>query len=412
MIASLYIILRNIFMPCEKFNIAHSLSFPALGAFLLQLQSFFWQLIFPLSVKVPFIDNNFVIKVAFYSCSSIIFLYFLIEAIIKKNAIIAFGLAMYFTGLLPIIGLDGTIKFLGPALSEHYVYNSSIGFCVLLAYFLLALHSHLPKFSRIVFIIVCFYFSALTVAVSYYYKNEIIYYKYVSSLEKDNSFAYIGLENAYYHNNKDYDLVIREGKKLLQAKPYDWNIYCLLGNAFTAKREFGEAIKSYQMALRLNPGTALVVYNNLGNIYTEQKKYNEALEFFNRALKIDPDYSLALMNKASLFIKNKVYDRQALVLYERILNVNPGNVNELVSAASYWSEAGYLKEAEMFLKEALRLSPRDYEASKKLGIIYGQMNDFDASLSYFKKAIEIKPQDKELKKMLDKYTKLKEASAK
>ena len=406
MIASLYLILRNMFMSSDKLNIINSAYLSSAISFVLYLQSFFWQLILPLKAKVSLIDNSFVFKTIFYLTSFFIFLYILVKAIVKKKPVILYGLAMYFIGLLPVIRLDESIKYLGPILSEHYVYNASIGFSILLAYFILALRYHHPKASKILFILACSYFSLLTISTNYYYKNELSFYEYASSVSKGDKIFLVGLGNAYF-NNKQYDLAIKESKIMLQDDPDAWDAYFLLGNAFLGKKEFDKAVDEYQKALVLNPRSCLI-YNNLGCAYEAQGKYVESLEAFNKALEIDQESSGALVNMSRLLIKNKIYDKKALVIYERMLKVSPGNVNELVAVSNYWAEAGFFKEAEMFLKEALRLSPRDYEVMKKLGVIYTNMGNFDASLIYFKKSLEINPQDKELKRMLDECISLKE----
>ncbi|MGA2775559.1 MAG: tetratricopeptide repeat protein [Candidatus Omnitrophota bacterium] len=409
MIASVYIILRNIFMPCGKFNIAYLISLRTAGEFLLYSQSFFWQLVLPLSVKVSFLGSNFIFKLIIYLCSFLFFVYLLARAVVKKNMVIIYGLAVYSIGLLPIISLTEILKYFGPVLSEHYVYNSSIGFCLLLAYSILALHFRFPGFSKALFIAVCFYFSILTVLVNYNYKNEISFYKYVLSIDKNNIIARVNLGNAYYKNN-DYDSVIREAGKTLQFKPGVWDFYFLLGNAFAAKKEFNKALESYHMALTLNPKSYLI-YNNLGCVYNAQGKYSAALEAFNKADEINPESSVVLINIIKLFIRNKEYDK-ALATCEKLLSISPDKVKELIGIGIYWSEAGYSREGETLFKEALRLDSRAYEAMKSLAALYSNRGDFDNSIFYIKKALEVRPQDKELKESLDKLYKLKAASAK
>jgi len=400
----LYFTLRNMFLPSDSLKILAPLSLNQSLNFLLRLQDYFWQLILPLNLKVALFNKHDVIKLVFYFLSSLIFVYFLTRAAIHKNKAIILGLIMYFVGLIPLLKLDKSLDYFGPVLSEHYVYNASIGFCIILAFYILRLYNNYPRTGETVFVMICLFFSAWTVTSGLYYKNELSFYRYVLSVDEHNSIARINLGNVYYAQ-KAYGQAINEANKVLQLEPGAWDAYILTGNVFRAEGKPKEAMESYRRALVFNPDSDIAL-NNIGLIYKEQNKYRESLEAFDKALAINPESLVALENMAGLLIKNKAYV-QALAVCKRMLALDPHNVKGLVAMGVYWAESGYPKEAEFFLKEVLRLNPLEYKVMENIGAMYGNTGEIDKAVFYFEKALKINPLDPGLKKSLEKALMLK-----
>ncbi|MDD5129855.1 MAG: tetratricopeptide repeat protein [Candidatus Omnitrophica bacterium] len=397
-LALIYLILRNLFMPCDKINIPGSLPLGGIADFAVLLQSYFWQLILPLNLKIVLVDANVIVKFILYCFSFLIFIYLAVKSVVTKNKVIAFGLIIYLAGLLPLVKLDEIMRYFGPALTEHYVYNASIGFCILLAWLFTGLYLHFQKITKILFVLVCFYFSGLTVITNRYYKDEASFYKYVLSIDKHNMIAHLNLGNVYY-SNKDYSKAADEVKEVLGIEPDAWDAYLLLGNIYKEQGQPQLAIAAYQKAFLLNPRSDIAL-NNLGLIYKEAGNYAASLGAFEQSLKIKPDSPLALENIVYLFIKNKEYDK-AFKICEKITAVNPDDDKELVNVGVYWAQAERFKEAEFFLQEALRLFPSSAGAMENLGSLYGNIGEFDKAIFCFKRAQELRPLDKKLKKLLD-----------
>lgn len=74
------------------------------------------------------------------------------------------------------------------------------------------------------------------------------------------------------------------------------------GNYLMAASKFPEALKTYEEALKCDPGNAVIkdniviLHNNWARWLTRQKKYHEALEKFNKCLELSPSYSQAKTN--------------------------------------------------------------------------------------------------------------------
>ena len=63
------------------------------------------------------------------------------------------------------------------------------------------------------------------------------------------------------------------------------------------KRE--EALKDYNMALKINPNY-VYAYNNRGVVLAELGRNEESLTAYNAAIKIDPNYADAYYNRGNL----------------------------------------------------------------------------------------------------------------
>ncbi|MFA5156823.1 MAG: tetratricopeptide repeat protein [Candidatus Omnitrophota bacterium] len=395
----LYLVIRNMFLPSNNLNIAAPLPLSSLLGFVLRLQDYFWQLILPLPLKVEVFAKHYAIRAVFYLFSSIIFSYLLVKAIIHKNKIIAFGLIMYFVGLVPLIKLGDNLAYLGLVFSEHYVYNASIGFSVLLACSILGVYYHHRKFAAAAFIAVSLFFSILTIASNSYYKNELSFYEYVLRVDKHNPIARLNLGNVYYAQ-KEYARAIDEAKKVLRLEPEAWDAYLLLGNIYAAQGKKAEAVESFQEALRIYP-RSVEALNNLALIYRDSGEDEKADDYLRRALLINPEYSLALQNYHDLLFGKKLYG-PALGIGRRVLRLEPHNADMLLKHGITLAQLGRAQEAESALLRALKLKPGSFQATYNLAALYGNMGKLDKAVTMWKAALRIKPDDKDAKDSLKK----------
>ena len=406
-IAFIYFSLRKIFMPCGRLSFGNLLGWRSLFDFLFYSQSYFWQLIFPLNIKEAVFSYP-ASKAFFYLVSSVMFIIISLWAAIKRNRTVIFALFLFFAGLLPVVGLGGLIRYMGPVLSEHYAYNASLGFCLLLAYSCLVFFKNLDLILKVVIAAICSYFLILTVSVNRYYKSEVSFYRYALSMGESNKIARLNLGNAYYKEG-DFDSALREAKVLIESNPRIWDFYLLAGNAYKEKGELSLAYDQYQKALALNPHSYLL-YNNLGNIYKLQGKYDQALEAYERSYSASKN-PVVLANIIRLLIDRREFDK-AWAACEEALENSGDKAGELVNIGIYWAQAGYSQQAEILFKEALRIDPQSYQAMQNLAFLFGNKNDFDQAIFYVKSALKVKPDDRYLKAVSERLTSLKKRKIK
>lgn len=118
-------------------------------------------------------------------------------------------------------------------------------------------------------------------------------------------------------------------------------------------------------AIRLHP-TYKNAYLQLGNSYFYLKKYEQAIQQYEYCLELDPDYKDGLKN---LFL---AYRQAGKYMGEQ--------KNDLNAAIEY-------------LEKAYLLRPSDYETLRLLGVAHGISKNTSRAISFFKKALEKRPNE-------------------
>jgi len=157
---------------------------------------------------------------------------------------------------------------------EHRLYLSSIGFFLLISQLNIwsLLTKKYPRILQMFLVVILISFGAKTWIRSHTYRNEM-------------SFAISGVEESPLHAKAHY----------------------LLGNVYKSKKDWQQAVRSYDQALEINPMNANV-FNNRGDTFLQLKVFEIALEDFNSALAINPDNLEVRNNRAVAYYFLQEYD--------------------------------------------------------------------------------------------------------
>jgi tetratricopeptide (TPR) repeat protein len=403
LICVFYIGLRTKFILFDRAEVINMLSLKSLSGFVSLLQKYLEQLILPVWFQVILFGRNIICRSVLFLISFIIIVYSYFKAVIFKERVIIFALAFYFVGLLPIIKLLGPINTLGEILSEHYVYIASIGFFVFIAFLILKLSARFRKIALICLIFIVSIYSIMVIIDNGNYKDDVIFYKHILTVNKNCSFIYLNL-GTLFSTKKMYEEAIEQANSLLAFEPNSAAAYLLLANVFKDKGDLYKAAELYKKVLNIYPEDS-VALNNLGLVYKAQGKDEDALANFKRAVELNPQAIWALENLTDFILEKKLYGELILV-YEKILMFNPNDAGLRVKIGITLAEANLFKEAEAAFKEALKLNPNSIEALRNLGALYGNMGDFNKAISLWEKALTVKPDDEEIKKNLKKAREL------
>ncbi len=203
------------------------------------------------------------------------------------------------------------------------------------------------------------------------YENAIINYSKSLELNPDDidTLNAIGVT---HHKTKKYDKSIEYYNKIINnnhdAPAY---VYSNLGNSYYLKKEYENAINSYQIAMDKDPAFPNS-YNGLGNVYYSQKKFDKAIEAYLKAIDIDNKFSWAYNGLGAAY-KNKKNFEKAIDYYLRAITLDSNY------AGPYYN----------------------------LGLLYYQQQDYANSLKSFQNFIE-KESDKEIFYYNDALEKVKE----
>ena len=128
-------------------------------------------------------------------------------------------------------------------------------------------------------------------------------------------------ESYFYTNN--VLLSIKWFKLAVKLAPYNLEFRNKYGSALATNKQLNEAETEFEFVLQQHPKN-VSAYTNLGYIKLVKGFPAEAMRLYNLAIKLDPDYEPLLLNLAGYFAFTKNY-KQAKYYIEKILKKNPTN---------------------------------------------------------------------------------------
>lgn len=160
-----------------------------------------------------------------------------------------------------------------------------------------------------------------------------------------------------------------------------------LGLEYQEQGRLNEAIRGYQMALKLKPDYA-EAHNNLGNVFVRQRRLEDAVKEYQSASKLAPGYSLAHYNLGDIY-KDQGHLEDAVKEYEMALKLKPDLAEAHNNLGVVYGKLGHLKEAVQEYQTALRLQPDDPKTHNNLGTAYKDLDRIMEAIREFQTAISL-----------------------
>jgi tetratricopeptide (TPR) repeat protein len=162
-----------------------------------------------------------------------------------------------------------------------------------------------------------------------------------------------------------------------------------LGNALASSGKQTLALKSFDKAIKLDPGYIDAIKNR-GLVRAEQKQYKTALADFARVLDLAPSYWRAHIYTANVLISMGKLDK-ALHAYDLGLAVNPNSAALCNNVGAILCSLGRFKVALPKLDRAIKINPQYAEAFNNRAVaLIGLKRPKDAMASY-DNALSIRP---------------------
>jgi tetratricopeptide (TPR) repeat protein len=215
------------------------------------------------------------------------------------------------------------------------------------------------------------------------------------------------------------DKAIAEWEKLIKESP-DANTYNTVGDLYLKKGDKASAVDSYHKAARFfrDEGfslKALALYKKILNIDPSNTDSLFALGELSEEKGLATDAIKYYLATADILSKEGKKDA-LLKTYDRILNLSPSNIplrnkitelfikeglhveaaKEYLHIARIYDDKDDLNNAKVYFKKSLELQPNNKEALIGLSSIFERTGDINQSFGYIKMAIEFFPDDKEL----------------
>ncbi len=142
-----------------------------------------------------------------------------------------------------------------------------------------------------------------------------------------------------------------------------------LGAMLQARGESAEALKQYELALRLRPEDA-AVNNAIGGVSLAAGHPESAVKYLETALRSRPHYFDAHYNLGTALAMQNNF-AGALEHFRAAVQINPQDANAQANLGAALAATGDLKEARVHLEKALAIDPRLANARENLE----QLND-------------------------------------
>ncbi|MCX6250446.1 MAG: tetratricopeptide repeat protein [Bacteroidetes bacterium] len=300
---------------------------------------------------------------------------------IAKRKIVPFGIFYY---CITLFMVSNILFPVGTFMNERFLYIPSLGFILILAWFLSLKmrewirneHTYKIVFYSALFIIIAL-FSIKTIARNRIWKDDFTLFSTDVKVSSNSSKANTTAGGAYMEKaQKEQDTILKD-RYFNSSKQY-------LSNALTIYPE------------NLNARILL------GNVhYFQHKDCKGALKEYLTVLGYDPRNDLSFQNALKILpgVDNATETDYKIRICRSIDRLHPqsGEVNYLMGRL-YGEFKNNFDSSEYYLNRAIEYSPEMKDAYRDLGILYGMKKQYEKSLDLFQKALNIDPNDENIKK--------------
>lgn len=130
--------------------------------------------------------------------------------------------------------------------------------------------------------------------------------------------------------------------------------------------------------------------NNLGAAYMSQQRFAEATRLFQRSSALDPKLEVARLNEGISLLNEQKTDAARSVI-ESVLKRDPANARAWFNLGLLEKGIGQAREALEAFHHAAQLAPTDPDAHYFVGGSAAQVQDDQAAIAGFRKALQLNP---------------------
>ena len=206
----------------------------------------------------------------------------------------------------------------------------------------------------------------------------------------------------YYLLSQNFIMLQKAEKAIsvLENIPLDsylgWNSFLKKADINLNLNNYSKA-ESYALQLKEYSSKRVDVYYKLGEIYHNKKDYNKAIKAFNEAislLKISSEENWYLYYSRGMSYERSKQWEKAEKDFLYALELSPMQPLVLNYLGYTWIDYGInLTKAENFIREAIRLRPKDGYFIDSLGWAYYRQGKYDLAVLELEKAVGLIPND-------------------
>lgn len=174
---------------------------------------------------------------------------------------------------------------------------------------------------------------------------------------------------------------------LLQTAGNDWNVHQVAGQTLRLDGLYEEALDQFNVALRLNPSNAAVVYNHRARVYQYQNQLELAADEIEKGLTLEPKQPLLRISEGYQFMRTGELER-AIETLEAVTFEDPSLRIVFPTIAMCYAQLGQRDKAASFIvDETLAAAEADSEMAYRLATYFAVEGDESEALHWLRRAI-------------------------
>lgn len=167
-----------------------------------------------------------------------------------------------------------------------------------------------------------------------------------------------------------------------------------LGNALLASKQVLEAVKVYELLVRIEPSDA-EAHNTLGDALLKLKRFADAFDQFKQAAALSASYAEAY-NNAGYALESAGNLSDAIVWYRRAIELRPGYLKAHINYGNTLAKLGNLEAAKAQYRAAIAADATFSEAHNNLANVLQMQGQFIESIAHYRQALAYQPKDPEI----------------
>ncbi|MBC7938115.1 MAG: tetratricopeptide repeat protein [Rhizobacter sp.] len=193
---------------------------------------------------------------------------------------------------------------------------------------------------------------------------------------------------ALYFNYRQYDKAIEFAKKCTDCA----NANRIIGMSYYQQEDYAAAEKALLAALKQDPADAEATYT-MGRNYLDMEAYKQAVPWYEKAIALEGAKSTWMYELALLYYNNNDY-KNAVASFKKAAAGGYEQKNDFNENFGYASlYAGDYDKGEELLLNILKRKPNNTTLLRDMAEIFYQQKQYDKSLGYCQKLMEIDPKD-------------------
>jgi serine/threonine-protein kinase len=176
-------------------------------------------------------------------------------------------------------------------------------------------------------------------------------------------------------------------ESLLQSAANNWNVHLVAGQTLRIDGMYNEALEQFNIALRLNPSNAALIYNNRARVFQYQNQLELAADELEKGLTLEPKQpllriSLGYQQMRTGDLNRAIETLEAVTREEASLRIVYPTI-----ALCYVQLGDRRKAASFIVDETLSAAEADSEMAYRLATYFAVEGDESEALHWLRRAI-------------------------